>query len=120
MFNKKNFFIALCVMLTVLTGCDKKTVTPPEPVPAVDDFKIEVLETTTTGVSFRITPNDPEMRYVVMMTPKSNYDELGGDDECINDDLLWFESLIYQEGITAEEFYERELKRVLSRILRVT
>ena len=112
MFIKKLFFIVTCAMAIFVTSCDKDPVPSPEPTPTPeDDFKIEVLETTATSVSFRISPNDMEMRYVVMMTPKSNYDELGDDQACINDDLSWFDNLIISEGISAEEFYERELKK---------
>ena len=112
MSTKNSLLITLFTIATLQTGC-KEPVDPvvePTPEPEVEDFKIEILETTTTSVQFRITPNDPEMRYVAMMTLKSDFDAFESDEDYINDDLLWFENLIYDEGISAEEFYERELK----------
>ena len=92
MSTKNSLLITLFTIATLLTGC-KEPVDPvvePTPEPEVEDFKIEILETTTTSVQFRITPNDPEMRYVAMMTLKSDFDAFESDEDYINDDLLWF------------------------------
>lgn len=102
-------FVAIAILLV---GCKNQPepITPPDEPVVADDFKIEVLSTTSTSVNFRITPNDPEMRYIAMITPKSNFDAFESDEDYINDDMLWFESIMYQEGLTIEEFFERELK----------
>ena len=88
MSTKNSLLITLFTIATLLTGC-KEPVDPvvePTPEPEVEDFKIEILETTTTSVQFRITPNDPEMRYVAMMTLKSDFDAFESDEDYINDD----------------------------------
>lgn len=107
----KRFFLSLLASLLIAFGCkdSKEPVTPT--IDPLADFRIEVYDVTTTSVRFRITPNDTQMRYVAMMTPKSYFDSFGSDDEYINDDLLWFEEKMYDEGISAEEFYSRELKQ---------
>ena len=106
-------FALLFVCIAALFGC-RTTPEPtptPEPMPDEEDFKIEILSTTPTSVSFRITPDDEQMRYVAMMVEKESYDYFDDDEMYIEDELYWFEQAAYDEGIDIEEFYERELKQ---------
>lgn len=76
-----------------------------------DDFKIELIDVTTTSVEFRVTPKDKAMTYVAMMTTKEYMDGFVSDEDYIRDDLVWFSGQAYDAGMELEEYLERELKR---------
>lgn len=108
--TKSSLLIALFAIMTMLSGCNSEnepTIKPDEK----PDFNIEILSTTETSVSFRITPKDADMRYVAMMTTKSDFDEFNSDEAYIEDDIYYFESIINEQGKTAEEYYEEILKK---------
>lgn len=76
-----------------------------------DDFKIELIDVTTTSVEFRVTPKDKAMTYVAMMTTKEYMDGFVSDEDYIRDDLVWFSGEAYDAGMELEEYLESELKR---------
>ncbi len=76
-----------------------------------DDFKIELIDVTTTSVEFRVTPKDKAMTYVAMMTTKEYMDGFVSDEDYIRDDLVWFSGEAYDAGMELDEYLGRELKR---------
>ena len=44
-----------------------------------------------------------------MMAPKEYFEEFTSDEAIINDDLLWFKSIAYEEGITLKEYLAKTL-----------
>lgn len=100
----------LAFMSLSILGCSD----PEEPVTGQiggDDFKIELIDVTTTSVEFRVTPKDKAMTYVAMMTTKEYMDGFVSDEDYIRDDLVWFSGQAYDAGMELEEYLERELKR---------
>lgn len=108
-------FVTLLMVVVLMAGCrnSNEPAPTPEPMPDVEDFKIEILATTPTTVAFRITPRDEQMRYVAMMVEREDFDYFDSEEMYIEDDLYWFEQQAYDEGIDIEEFYARELKQGL-------
>ena len=88
----------------------------PEPKPAdkpnVPDepcFAFEILETSKTTVSFRVTPQAKAMPYVLMIVDKATFDTFDSVEAYVADDVAWFEEVAQSLGLTLEEYLETSL-----------
>lgn len=103
-------YLPLLLIFALFTGCEKDNPTP-EPKPEVPSMEITIDAVSSTSVEFRVTPSDDDITYMVMMAPKGYLDEFTSDEAIIDDDLLWFESIAYEEGITIEEYLAKNLRK---------
>lgn len=103
--------IVTTLVVATFVGCRNQIPEPqPQPNPSKPSLVIELGEITTTSAEFSVTPSDNNITYMVMMAPKEYFDEFTSDEAVIDDDLLWFESLAYDEGITLEEYLANNLR----------
>ena len=62
------------------------------------DFKLEVIEVTSTSCRFSVIPANDKMSYVVMFVEQSEYDSFENEYKYQDDDLAWFEQRAMEEG----------------------
>lgn len=93
----------VAVALFSMVACDP---TPdPQPVPEEKPcFTFEILSTSQTSVSFRVTPLATDLPYVLLITDKATCESFGSDSALIDDDLAWFEEAASAAGISLEEY----------------
>ena len=72
-------------------------------------FAFEILETSKTTVSFRVTPQAKAMPYVLMIVDKATFDTFDSVEAYVADDVAWFEEVAQSLGLTLEEYLETSL-----------
>ena len=94
------------VMMFGVVACNPEPTPEPPPTPTPEEnpcFTFEILEKAKTSVSFRVTPQDLESPYLVMIIDKATFDTFASDDDYIDDDLKWLRENATYEGIELED-----------------
>lgn len=85
--------------------------------PGIDDISLKVIqgsytvpftividETDEISVTASVYPADKEATYIMMLTTKERYDELGSDEANFQDDMDYYTEMALQEGMSLEDF----------------
>ena len=72
---------------------------------------IEIQEVSEASVVYSITPEDPQMTYLTMVTEKAYFDSYGSDAAYFADELEFFKSAAEVNGKTLQEYLESILKQ---------
>ena len=93
------------VVMTLAVGCHKEPVEKPDtPADEQPCFSFEILETSKTSVSFRVTPLAEELPYVLMIVDKAMFDSFESVEAYIADDIAMFDQIAMEMGITLEDY----------------
>ena len=93
------------VVMTLVVGCQKEPVERPDtPVDEQPCFSFEILETSKTSVSFRVTPLAEQLPYVLMIADKAMFDSFESVEAYIADDMAMFDQIATEMGITLEDY----------------
>lgn len=74
--------------------------TDPSDVP----FEIVIDKTTNASITASVYPKDKEMTYLMMLTTKERYDNLGSDENNFQDDMNYYKELADKEGMSLKDF----------------
>ena len=106
------FITSLLSVVAVLlaVGCHQEPGPADKPnVPDEPCFSFEILETSRTAVSFRVTPQAKAMPYTLMIVDKATFDSFESIEAYVADDVAWFEEIAQSLGLTLEEYLETTL-----------
>lgn len=79
--------------------------------PDLPGFTIEISEISDAGVVYTITPEDPNMTYISMVTEKEAYDSFESQQAYFEDELDYFQKYADAKGITLSEYLATVLKK---------
>ena len=93
------------VVMALVVGCQKEPVERPDtPLDEQPCFSFEILETSKTSVSFRVTPLAEQLPYVLMIADKAMFDSFESVEAYIADDMAMFDQIATEMGITLEDY----------------
>lgn len=91
------------MMLFAAVGCEPEP-NQPTPPDGNSSFTFEILGKDKTSVSFRVTPVEENLPYVLMIIDKETFDSFENPDAYIGDDLAWFEVNAATLGVELSDY----------------
>lgn len=74
--------------------------TDPSDVP----FEIVIDKATNASITASVYPKDKEMTYLMMLTTKERYDNLGSDENNFQDDMNYYKEMADEAGMSLRDF----------------
>lgn len=104
---KFNYYLSVTAAVLaaafVAAGCSEKGEEPTPPGPATFTVDIKASNITASEATVTYTPSDPAQTYYFNLVGKADFDELGSDEACLQDDLDFFTMMAEDNGLTLAE-----------------
>lgn len=72
-----------------------------------ETLEIVIDATDEVSVTASVYPSDASMSYIMMLTSKQRYDELGSDEANFEDDMKYYTEMATEQGMTLGEFLKQ-------------